>query len=52
MHQEQRQSGREAGRARRTSRWSRAVRLWTPGVGTVITTAIAIYQAWRGQPLG
>ncbi|WP_405593873.1 hypothetical protein OG741_37565 [Streptomyces sp. NBC_01410] len=52
MHQEQRQLGSKAEAAHRTRSWGRTVRLWTPAIGTVITTVITIYQAWHGQPPG
>ncbi len=51
MHRKQRQPG-ENTVTRRRQRWGRTARLWTPVIGTVLTTAAAVYQAWHGQPPG
>ncbi len=52
MHDEEPKPG-SRNMARRAARhWGRTVRRWTPVIGTAVTTAAAIYQAWHGQPPG
>jgi hypothetical protein len=52
MHRQQRKPGSKAQAPHRTWHWARTTRLWTPVIGTLITTVITIYQTWHGQPPG